>query len=415
MARTKKVETQEQENVTPENYDGTMEEEPVTADYDEEKEEFEIPSSDVTEPVIERTDGEESTDEMPEEQQPDRIKVASRRQKRKIYQTEAVFTEEGLTKTTIQNTERHIEYIELASSVKARNVLRGRLMGMTLKLKNDKETPGKIPFAEIQYKKYWTVYIPANVLFDETIQPPEVIAGLKNEDTKVSFYKNIINRRINSQVDFIAVGVNEQAGIAIGSHIWAMSRKSAAYYSALRRDGKPDITSGMIVRGHVVQVNSLGIYVDLFGAETFIPNTELSWNQIADARDFYDVGTDIDVRILSIKQTALYDSLREKNYRVAKVQASVKQITQDPNKIYFNDIEEGDSGLGIVTQITEFGIFVLYKNKVQVKCGLYNGGNGEQPNIGDDLRVEITKKGIDKESGRCIYSGIIKHWIHKTV
>lgn len=412
MARTKKVETQEQENVTPENYDGTMEEEPVMASNDEE-EDFEIPPSDVAEPEPEVMEGEEVAGDTPEGQQADRIKVASRRQKRKIYQTEAVFTEEGLVKATKQSTERHIEYIELASSVKERNVLRGKLIGMTSTLRDGSKTP--IPFGEIQYKKHWTVYIPANVLIDETIQPPEVVVGLKNPDTRNGTYKNILNRRMNAQVDFIATYVDEKGGYALGSHIWAMSRKSAAYYSTLRRDGKPDITSGMVVRGHVVQTNSLGIYVDLFGAETFIPNTELSWYQIADARDFYDVGTDIDVRVLSIKQTALHDALRNKDYRVAKVEASAKQMTQDPNKIYFNDIEEGSSGLGVVTQVTEFGIFAIYKNKVQVKCGLYNGGNGEQPNIGDELRVEITKKGIDKESGRCIYNGIIKHWIRKSI
>lgn len=425
MARTKKEEvaTEETAVLTGEEFTGELEEKDMMASSEEKEEEFDIPDSEQaqeTEQPSEETeedaaDANDKKSASADDTRPDRIQVASRRQKRKIYHTEAVFTEEGLTKATIQETEKHKEYIELAASVKEQTVLRGRLIGITKLLKDGTETP--IPFGEVEYKKYWTVYIPAHVLFDSTIQPPEVVDALKatEKDKRNSAFKNVMNRRINAPVDFIANYINEKDGYATGSHIWAMSRRSLQYYATPRRDGKPDITSGMIVRGTVVQVNSYGIYVDLFGAETFIPNTELSWNQISDVREYYDVGSEIDVRILSIKQKMLYDGIRNKEYRVAKVTASVKQITEDPNKVYFDEIEIGDSGLGEVTQVTEFGIFALFKNKVQVKCGLYDGGNGTQPLIGDELRIEITKKGIDKESGRYTYNGTIKHCIRKAV
>ena len=422
MARTKKEELAT-ENVTgtEEDFDGTMAAEPVVASEEDKEEDFEIP--DDGEPSEEASEGAEDGETAPEEadagaaqpdgkpKEKDRIQVASKRQKRKIYKSEAVFTEDGLVKTTKQNNQRHIEYIELAASIKEQNVLRGKLIGITNVLRDGSKTP--IPFGEVAYKDHWTVFIPASALFDATIQPPEVIDALKDPERSNGAYKNVMNRRINSQVDFIATYADEKNGYAIGSHIWAMSRRSANYYSERRRDGRPDITSGMVVRGSVVQTNSYGIYVDLFGAETFIPNTELSWHQIADARDLYDVGSEVDVRILSIKQTMLYDAVRRKDYRVAKVSASVKQLTEDPNKVYFHDIEIGDSGLGVVTQVTEFGIFAIFKNKVQVKCGLYNGGKGTQPMVGDELRVEITKKGIDKENGRCTYNGTVKHWIRR--
>ena len=273
MARTKKEELAT-ENVTgtEEDFDGTMAAEPVVASEEDKEEDFEIP--DDGEPSEEASEGAEDGETAPEEadadaaqpdgkpKEKDRIQVASKRQKRKIYKSEAVFTEDGLVKTTKQNNQRHIEYIELAASIKEQNVLRGKLIGITNVLRDGSKTP--IPFGEVAYKDHWTVFIPASALFDATIQPPEVIDALKDPERSNGAYKNVMNRRINSQVDFIATYADEKNGYAIGSHIWAMSRRSANYYSERRRDGRPDITSGMVVRGSVVQTNSYGIYVDLF-------------------------------------------------------------------------------------------------------------------------------------------------------
>lgn len=398
----------------PDETEAVSAEEPIMAQDDDDTE-FELPKQET-----EEESGEEETEDAPEGteengesgERRDRIQVASKRQKRKIYRTETVFTENGHVRVTRQESERHKEYVELAGSVKEHNVLRGRLIGYTCVLRDGSASP--VPLGEVEYKKHWTVYIPADVLFDQTIQPPEILTSLRDPDNQYGAYKDVLNRRINSVVDFVATYVDEKGGYALGSHIWAMNKRSQEHYARLQRDGHPNITTGCIARGSIVQVNSFGVYVDLYGAECFIPNNELTWFQIADAREHYDVGGDIDVRILSIEKKNLYDAHRKKEYSVAKVSASAKQTSSDPNKRYFNEIEVGSTGLGVVTQVTEFGVFAIFKNKVQVKCGLVNSGNGVQPMIGDEVRIEIKKKGINPKDGKFLYGGKIKHWIsHK--
>ena len=96
--------------------------------------------------------------------------------------------------------------------------------------------------------------------------------------------------------------------------------KRRQYYFATDRDGNNIIHSGINAEARVVSVIRAGIFVDLFGLETYIPLKELSYQRLLDAASQFHTGQRILVKILEVER---------KNHDV-RVLASVKQATENP-------------------------------------------------------------------------------------
>lgn len=68
------------------------------------------------------------------------------------------------------------------------------------------------------------------------------------------------------------------------------------------------VNEGQTVKGRVVAVIPGGIFVDVLGIEISIPNEELFYSRIYDARSKYTAGDVVDVKILIL--TSIYSIYR---------------------------------------------------------------------------------------------------------
>ena len=130
----------------------------------------------------------------------EKVEKASKTGKAKLYRSEHVFTEFGEDEIETESTKQKEDYLDLVESSKSKIILRGTIIGYHYAGEEAKSTL----LAEVAYgHATFKVYIPSYLLFDYEISDyiePDKIRNIENE----------INRRIGSEVSFIAAHVNEK-------------------------------------------------------------------------------------------------------------------------------------------------------------------------------------------------------------
>ena len=109
--------------------------------------------------------------------------------------------------------------------------------------------------------------------------------------------------------------------MAAASRLEAMAIKRREYYTGTGRDGNNLLYEGVCAEGRVVAVVRAGVFVELFGVETFIPLRELSYQRMLDATAVYQPGQRVVVKLLEIHRT-------DRDH--IQVAASVKQANANP-------------------------------------------------------------------------------------
>ena len=99
-----------------------------------------------------------------------------------------------------------------------------------------------------------------------------------------------LNRRLGAEVDYIVKGMDDNSGLAAASRLEAMAKKRREYYFGVDRAGNHLLYEGACGEARVVSVIRAGIFVELFGVETFIPLRELSYQRMLDATAVYQPG-----------------------------------------------------------------------------------------------------------------------------
>lgn len=105
---------------------------------------------------------------------------------------------------------------------------------------------------------------------------------------------------------------------------------------------------GSKVTGKVSAITDYGVFVELApGVEGLVHISEVSWTErVQDLHSRYKVGDEIEVVILGI----------EKNER--RMSLSIKRKDNDPWKAAFDKFKPGDKVVGMVSNVTDFGVFV---------------------------------------------------------
>ena len=145
------------------------------------------------------------------------------------------------------------DYLDLLESQKSGRILSGTIQGV-----ERGENVQGISYAVIYHGDY-KVIIPA----DETVTPPEDLRGQRLED--VMHY--LITKRLGAEIDYIVKGIDNEAGVAVGTRLEAMRTKRKEYYFGTDRNGNNIIYSGINAEARVVSVIRAGIFVDLFGVD----------------------------------------------------------------------------------------------------------------------------------------------------
>lgn len=329
---------------------------------------------------------------------PEKLVKAGKRKRRQLYGGDTVMTENGAVRSNAANSQRRKEYLELAQSANARKILTGTLVTTS-------QTGTNRVLAEISYGEHFTVKIPAEFLCDLSMQPEQIFAIIKRRDeTATNTLKDIIHKRLGAPVSFIVLQVDEREGIAIASHIDAMVEMARANYT-MRGGNAPKVRKGDLAEGTVMQVNTLGIWVEVIGVETFIRNSELSWFRYQDVSTQYNVGDKVTVKILEVEKHTIHAEIRDLN--TVKITASVKQATQNPNVKFFDKYEIGQSGAALVAHITDRDIFVIFGGRISVRCN--HPKDMDIPPFGSTVMVKIVNKRDDEH----LFTGEIRHIIKR--
>lgn len=184
---------------------------------------------------------------------------------------------------------------------------------------------------------------------------PRDLRGM--EPNAVYYY--LLTKRLGAEIDYVVKGIDPNSGLAVGNRLEAMTNKCRHYYTKTDRDGNYRIYEGLCCEARVVTVIPDGIFVELFGIDTYIPLRELSHVRLTDAMGYFEPGQRIIVKV-----TRLDRSDPEHIW----VSASVKRVSVSPIDKALEKIEVGSNYAGTVSMIDATGIFVLLDIGADCRC-----------------------------------------------
>ena len=109
-----------------------------------------------------------------------------------------------------------------------------------------------------------------------------------------------------------------------------------------------DIVIGSVVKGQIVNIEDYGAFLEIIpGVEGLIHVSEVNWStQPVNARDFFDLGTEYEAKVVTID--------REER----KMSLSIKQLSEDPWSNILQKFPVGSKHSGEVKNLTPYGVFV---------------------------------------------------------
>lgn len=213
--------------------------------------------------------------------------------------------------------------------------------------------------------------------------------------------KVMVNMRIRSIVEFVVYDVDPTEEVVLASSVTAKQLLQYDWYLGKKARIKP----GVKAKGHITYINSKGLLVNVMGAEVFVKNSELRWgfvnNPLDEKNNFY-IGKSVPVRITSV-ETASMDILGRK-YPYVRITGSLKDATENPNKLFFDKYQEGCKYNGVIAYHLVTGEYIV---KLGAECDGTNGDGvmcickapsmelGGTPYVGQNVNVIILNKNPD--------------------
>lgn len=271
------------------------------------------------------------------------------------------------------------DLLDLLESLRSNRILTDSLQGVE-RLSSDVHQ-----YIAVLHHGSFRVIIPV----EEAVEPPRDYRGM-DPGTVLQY---LVNKRLGAEVDYVVKGIDQKSGVVAASRLEAMRMKRRQYYFGTDRDGNNLLYEGVCAEARVVSVIRAGIFVDLFGIETYIPLSELSYQRMLDAAQVYQPGQ----RVL-VKITELDRSDRDH----ISVTASVKQARENPCEKAFRMYSVNNCYVGTVTVVDTTGVFVALDGGIDCLCRYPNRG---RPPRG--ARVTVRILGADRKSNRLW--GVITH------
>lgn len=331
------------------------------------------PEEPVSEPVPQEPEA------LPEDEESDTPAVLStgektpRRAKKKIV----AIDEERQVLTDADRIQNDL--LDLVESMKIKRILTDSIRGV----ERGKTNPDRI--YAVVYHGEFKVLIPS----EEAIYEPDDYRGQRKSD--VLYY--MLNKRMGAEIDYVIRGVDPETGMAGGSRMEAMALKRKAYFYKTDRNGNYQLYVGSRAEARVVSVIRAGIFVDLFGAECYIPLKELSYQRWVDASQHFQPGQRVLVRIIELDRS---------DWNHLHVTVSVKQASANPYEKALKRYVVGERYVGTVSLVDLTGVFVSLDGGVDCLCTYPPRG---RPPRG--ARVTVRILGVNTE--KCRIWGTITH------
>ena len=270
-------------------------------------------------------------------------------------------------------------WMELRNSLRTKRSLTGILGGV-------ERTSSGLPLAIVYYKDM-RVVIPAtemNIRLED---------HRENGDKELhNRYAQILSWMMGAEIEFTVSGPDRRSGSVVASRADAMRRKQRQFFLTPGRDGRPLVQEGTVAEARVIAVSERVVRVEIFGVEFPIFAREVAWEWVDDCNDYYGIGDQVLVKLLSI------DRSDPGNIRL---QASIRETVPNPAKENIRKCVVQGKYIGKVTDVNRNAIYV--RLNVGVNAVALAVHDRRTPCRKDDVSFVVTR--IDEEAGIAI--GII--------
>jgi len=108
-----------------------------------------------------------------------------------------------------------------------------------------------------------------------------------------------------------------------------------------------ELLEGKVVQGTVSQLCDFGAFVDVGGADGLVHLSELAWQRIRHPSEVLQVGDEIEVYVLNL------------DHKRKRISLSLKRLQPSPWDLIDETYVEGQLVSGVVTNVVDFGAFVV--------------------------------------------------------
>jgi len=161
----------------------------------------------------------------------------------------------------------------------------------------------------------------------------------------------------------------------------------------LRDKMRSSLEEGQTIVGAVTNITDYGLFIDLGGMDGLCHITDLSWGRVSHPSKLYNVGDEIEVKILK------YDKDSD------RVSLGVKQLKEDPWAKVPEKYPIGANVTGEVVSITDYGVFVELEEGVEGLVHISEMSWSKKPRhpskivgIGDEIEIKVLK--VEPETKR---------------
>lgn len=122
---------------------------------------------------------------------------------------------------------------------------------------------------------------------------------------------------------------------------------------SLRSETLKKIEEGAIVKGIVKNITDYGVFIDLGGVDGLLHVTDISWGRITSPRDYFNIGDEAEVKILSFDR------------ETQRVALGYKQLKTNPWELVQKQYPLQTRVTGKVVNITNYGAFIELEEGVE--------------------------------------------------
>ena len=158
-----------------------------------------------------------------------------------------------------------------------------------------------------------------------------------------------LDKLINSKFNFKIIKFNKKRGNIVLSRRVLLEQDR----EKLRTETLQNLKENAVLKGIVKNITDYGAFVDLGGIDGLLHITDMSWGRINHPTQLFEVGQEVEVKVLS------YDENRQ------RVSLGYKQLQEDPWVQAAQKYAEGVKTKGIVVSLTDYGAFVELEDGIE--------------------------------------------------
>lgn len=214
---------------------------------------------------------------------------------------------------------------------------------------------------------------------------PAFLPGSQIDLQKVMDFDQYLGQVITANI----IKINKKRGNVIISRRKYLSDQRLD----VRRKVLDTLAEGQIINGVVKNITNYGAFVDIGGVDGLLHITDMTWGRIGHPSEIIKIGDSIAVKVLS------FDKEHE------KISLGLKQLINNPWEALSEDFKSGSKIKGIVSSITNYGLFVEVAKGVEGLVHISEISWTDRINdlkdkfkVGDE--IEVFAVSLDKENRR---------------